>query len=71
MMRGVRNWMWIFAGLMLYLQADFTHGFVLEFASEEDLKYYLEEDAVHLDFKKFCKPLVEKAAVVDYTPGVF
>ena len=56
---------------LLVSQADVPHGFVLEFASEEDLKYYLEEDPVHLDFKKFCKPLVEKAAVVDYTPGVF
>lgn len=41
-----------------------THGFVLEFASQEDLDYYLTEDPVHLAFSKAAKPLIEDSVVV-------
>lgn len=52
-------------------QADFSHGFVVEFASEEDRRYYVEEDPAHLEFKKKVKEVVEKVGVVDYTPGEY
>ena len=41
-----------------------THGFVLEFASQEDLDYYLTEDAVHRAFSVATKPLIEDSVVV-------
>ncbi len=44
---------------------------MVEFASEEDRKYYVWEDPAHLAFKKSLKGLVEKVGVVDYTPGVY
>ena len=44
---------------------------MVEFASEEDRKYYVEEDPAHLEFKKSLKELVERVGVVDYTPGVY
>lgn len=43
----------------------------MEFASEEDRKYYVEEDPAHFAFKKSLKELVQKVGVVDYTPGVY
>lgn len=52
-------------------QADYTHAFVVEFASEEDRDYYTAEDPAHLEFKKFVRPLVEKVGALDYTPGVY
>lgn len=52
-------------------QADYSHAFVVEFASEEDRKYYVEEDPAHLEFKKSLKGVVERVGVVDYTPGVY
>ena len=44
---------------------------MVEFASEEDRRYYTEEDPAHLEFKKSLKGLVERAGVMDYTPGVY
>jgi hypothetical protein len=41
-----------------------THGFVLEFASQEDLDYYLTEDPVHLAFSAAAKSLIEDSVVV-------
>ncbi|KAF6221485.1 hypothetical protein HO133_002341 [Letharia lupina] len=52
-------------------KADYSHAFVVEFASEEDRKYYVEEDPAHLEFKKSLKGVVERVGVVDYTPGVY
>ena len=43
----------------------------MEFASEEDRKFYVEEDQAHLEFKKSMKGMVDRAGVVDYTPGVY
>ena len=43
----------------------------MEFASEEDRKFYVEEDRAHLEFKESMKGVVERAGVVDYTPGVY
>jgi hypothetical protein len=41
-----------------------THSFVLEFARQEDLDYYLMEDPVHLAFSAAAKPLIEDSVVV-------
>jgi hypothetical protein len=48
-----------------------THGFVLEFRSQEDLDYYLTEDPVHAAFSAAARPLIEDSVVVgtlDYHP---
>ncbi|KAK4497919.1 hypothetical protein PRZ48_010574 [Zasmidium cellare] len=47
-----------------------THGFVLEFASQDDLDYYLTQDEVHAEFSKNAKPFVEDSVVVDITDGL-
>jgi hypothetical protein len=47
-----------------------THGFVLAFRCQEDLDYYLTEDAVHAAFSKAAKPLIEDSLVVDIHNGV-
>ncbi len=52
-------------------QAGYSHAFVVEFASEEDRKYYVDEDPAHLEFKKSLKGFVERVGVMDYTPGVY
>ncbi|KAF7591885.1 hypothetical protein BBP40_000930 [Aspergillus hancockii] len=36
-----------------------THGFVLEFANQDDLDYYLTEDPVHLEFSRNAAPLID------------
>lgn len=41
-----------------------THGFVLEFANQADLDYYLTQDRVHLEFSKKALPLIEDSVVV-------
>ncbi len=52
-------------------QGAFTHGFVFEFESEEDRKYYLEKDPAHLEFGRSLEGLIENVRVVDFVPGVF
>ncbi len=47
-----------------------THGFVLEFASQAHLDYYLQHDPVHAEFSRSAKPLTEDSVVVDITDGV-
>ncbi|KAF2444509.1 stress responsive A/B barrel domain protein, partial [Karstenula rhodostoma CBS 690.94] len=47
-----------------------SHAFVLEFASQEDLDYYLTAEPVHLQFSKDAKPLIEDSLVVDIKDGV-
>ncbi|GAD96341.1 stress responsive A/B barrel domain protein [Paecilomyces variotii No. 5] len=48
-----------------------THIFVEEFENEEDRKYYLDKDPMHLAFVHSLGGLIEKAQVVDFTAGVF
>lgn len=50
-----------------------THGFVLEFANQEDLDYYLTEDPVHLAFSRDAqeKGLIEDSVVLDIKDGQF
>ena len=47
-----------------------THGFVLEFASQEDLDYYLTAEPVHLQFSKDAGPLIEDSVIIDIKDGV-
>ncbi|KAK0112687.1 hypothetical protein ONS95_014426 [Cadophora gregata] len=49
---------------------NLTHGFVLEFASQSDLDYYLTTDPVHLAFSAAAKPLIEDSVVLDIHDGV-
>jgi len=51
--------------------AVYQYGFVMEFESEENWKYYLDEDPAHGEFKKGLKDAVEKVGCFDYQPGVF
>ena len=46
-----------------------THVAILEFASQEDLDYYLLRDEVHAEFSRQAMPLVEEVTVVDITDG--
>ena len=52
---------------------NLTHGFVLEFRSQEDLDYYLTEDPVHLAFSRDAqeKGLIEDSVVLDLKDGQF
>lgn len=52
-------------------QGAFSHGFVSEFDNEEDRKYYLEKDPVHLEFVASLKDVVQNVRVVDFVPGTF
>jgi hypothetical protein len=52
-------------------QGGFTHGFVVEFETEEDRAYYLEKDPEHLAYVEFIKPLLQNVRVVDFEPGKF
>lgn len=51
------------------LQRGISHAFVSGFENEEDRKYYLENDPVHLDFVKSIGDVVARATVVDFVPG--
>lgn len=42
-----------------------------QFANEEDRKYYLEKDPVHLAFVKSLEGVVQNVRVVDYEDGKF
>ncbi|KAK5010361.1 hypothetical protein LTR60_004983 [Cryomyces antarcticus] len=52
-------------------QGGFSHGFVSEFESEEDRKYYLEEDPAHLKFVASLKDIIQNVRVLDFVPGEF
>ncbi|KAF2107707.1 Mss4-like protein [Lophiotrema nucula] len=47
-----------------------THAFILEFASQDDLDYYLTQEPVHLQFSASAKPLIEDSVVLDIKDGV-
>jgi len=44
---------------------------VSHFASEEDRRYYLEEDPAHLEFVKSLEGIIQNVRVVDYNTGEF
>lgn len=52
-------------------QGGFSHGFISEFQSEEDRKYYLEQDPAHLEFVRSLEGVVMNVRVVDFVPGKF
>ncbi|KAL8642302.1 MAG: hypothetical protein Q9226_008524, partial [Calogaya cf. arnoldii] len=53
------------------LQNGFTHAFVFEFNNEEDRNFYLKQDEAHLAFVATLEGLVDRAQVLDYTPGKY
>jgi len=57
----------------MLLQGAFSHGFVSHFASEEDRRYYLDEDPAHLAFTKSLslQGIIQNMRIVDYEPGKF
>ncbi|KAF9894253.1 hypothetical protein FE257_007755 [Aspergillus nanangensis] len=54
------------------IQNGISHAFVVEFANVADRDYYVKEDPVHQAFiQSLSGGVIEKAQVVDFTPGVF
>lgn len=51
------------------IQSPYTHGFVVEFESEEDRDYYVSKDPAHQDFAKSVGELMQSAKVFDYEHG--
>ncbi|KAF1927432.1 uncharacterized protein M421DRAFT_101831 [Didymella exigua CBS 183.55] len=49
---------------------DMTYGFVLEFASQEHLDYYLPHDPMHLELSRNAAPLVEDSVAVEIRDSV-
>ena len=50
----------------------YSHGFVVEFESEEDRDYYVKEDPAHAAFKKSMDGLlVGRPGIMDFEPGSF
>ncbi|KAJ5620261.1 hypothetical protein N7510_004245 [Penicillium lagena] len=47
-----------------------SHAFVVEFANAADRDFYIEKDPVHLAFVRSLDGIIERAQVIDYTPGV-
>jgi hypothetical protein len=52
-----------------YLKSPYTHGFVVEFESEEDRDYYVNKDPAHQEFISFAGELLQNVKVLDYEPG--
>jgi len=52
-------------------QGGFSHAFVSYFESEEDRKYYLEQDPAHLAVVKSLEGIIQNVRIVDFSPGVF
>ncbi|KAL1986299.1 hypothetical protein VTN96DRAFT_6667 [Rasamsonia emersonii] len=53
------------------IQHGITHAFVVEFESAEDRDYYVQKDPAHRAFVESVGSVLEKAQVIDFTPGVF
>lgn len=53
------------------MQASYTHGFVMEFANDEDRMYYVKEDPAHKAFVESLKGVIAGAGVVDFVAGEF
>ncbi|KAL4795194.1 stress responsive A/B barrel domain-containing protein [Aspergillus venezuelensis] len=52
-------------------QGGITHAFIVQFATGADRDFYVAKDVVHQEFVKGLDGLIERAQVVDFTPGVF
>ena len=57
--------------MLILSQGPYTHGFIVEFESEEDRGYYLSKDPAHLAFVESIMPILENNKVLDFVPGVF
>ncbi|EAU38715.1 conserved hypothetical protein [Aspergillus terreus NIH2624] len=53
------------------MQGGITHAFVVEYDSAADRDYYVNEDPAHREFVQSLGDVLEKAQVIDFTPGVF
>ncbi|OJJ01913.1 hypothetical protein ASPVEDRAFT_83435 [Aspergillus versicolor CBS 583.65] len=51
-------------------QGGITHAFVVEFATSADRDFYVAHDSIHQEFVKGLDGLLERAQVIDFTPGV-
>jgi hypothetical protein len=47
-----------------------SHAFVVQFSSNEDRDYYVNQDPAHDASKKAAGPFFEKAIVVDFRDNV-
>jgi hypothetical protein len=52
-------------------QSGISHAFILQFYSNEDRDYYVNDDPVHQAFKEAAGAVVERTVVVDFQDGVF
>lgn len=52
-------------------QGGFTHGFVVEFASQADRDYYVSKDPSHQAFVAKNSPRFDDVRVIDYEKGVY
>ncbi|RAH81591.1 hypothetical protein BO86DRAFT_313527 [Aspergillus japonicus CBS 114.51] len=51
-------------------QGSITHAFIFEFATDADRDFYVNRGHVHQEFVRSLDGLIERALVVDFTPGV-
>ncbi|KAL1792944.1 hypothetical protein ACET3X_009451 [Alternaria dauci] len=51
------------------LSGNSTHGFVVEFANEEDRDYYVHKDPAHREFVESVGAVTNGITVFDYEPG--
>lgn len=56
---------------LIWNKHGITHAFVVEFESAEDRDYYVQKDPAHRAFVESVGSVLEKAQVIDFTPGVF
>ena len=47
----------------------YSHGFIVEFANEEDRRFYVEEDAAHRAFVEGLGGVVGGIGVLDFEAG--
>ena len=57
--------------LLTLRKGGLTHGFVVEFASQQDRDYYVSKDPVHQAFVKKNGPRFDDVRVIDYEKGVY
>ena len=62
--------LWIHLKLT-FIKNGFTHGFVVEFESEEDRDYYVKHDEAHQAFIASLSGLVDGVQALDYVPGKY
>jgi hypothetical protein len=48
-----------------------THGFIIEFKNDADLKYFLNVDQAYKDFVEHMVPTNRDFLTLDFTPGVY